>query len=368
MLSAVPPNPSDRPEQQAGGGVLRRIAKALLWPVRRVLDPRFGGMAAQIEAESRVTREHLGALGHDHLTAVLRAQEELKQHLLAQLDDLQKLAVAEMEAAAEASTLVGEAIAGFSADLAAVSEDAEMASGRYFEQLIGEGVEALDARAAAFLNHADSHDGFAAQRNLWFNWPLTIAYEEGDVHLGGVNERIVEIAYALRAVSQLEPGSRILDVGATENTLALSLASLGFSVTALDPRRYPLEHPNLAVAVGTVESWSSNEPFDAALCISTLEHIGSGEYGQAEDPDADAKALAQLHALLREGGLLVLTTPYGKATAGEGARAYDRRRLDELLGDWNVEDFTVIERRDATTWAPSDKPRGEAVALVTARR
>src|SRR5689334_22236918 len=124
MPTSTSPVPPDRAEHQARGGVLRRFAKALLWPVRRVLDPRFAGMAAQIEAESRVTREHLGALGHDHLTEILRAQEDLKQHLLAQLDDLEKLAVAEMGAAAEASTLVGEAIARFSADLAAVSEDA----------------------------------------------------------------------------------------------------------------------------------------------------------------------------------------------------------------------------------------------------
>ena len=67
-----------------------------------------------------------------------------------------------MEAAAEASTLVGEAIAGFRCrPRGREPEDAEMASGRYFEQLIGDGVEALDARAAAFLNHADSHDGFS---------------------------------------------------------------------------------------------------------------------------------------------------------------------------------------------------------------
>ena len=367
MLSAVPPNPSDRPEQQAGGGVLRRIAKALLWPVRRVLDPRFAGMAAQIEAESRVTREHLGALGHDHLTEVLRAQEELKQHLLAQLDDLQKLAVAEMEAAAEASTLVGEAIAGFSADLAAVSEDAEMASGRYFEQLIGDGVEALDARAAAFLNHADSHDGFAAQRNLWFNWPLTVAYEEGDVRLGGVNERIVEIAYALRAVSQLEPGSRILDVGATENTLALSLASLGFSVTALDPRRYPLEHPNLAVAVGTVESWSSNEPFDAALCISTLEHIGSGEYGQAATRcrrersgttarPAPRRRTARAHDALRQGHRRRRRACLRPPPAGRAARRLERGGLHGRRAS----------RRHHV--GPERQASRRGVALITARR
>jgi SAM-dependent methyltransferase len=270
-----------------------------------------------------------------------------------------------MDSAAEASTLLGEALARLTDEVGAARE---LAAGTFFERASRGGLPQLDAATAAFLSHAAGHTGFAAERNLWFNWPVTIAYEEGNARVANVNERIIENPYALRALAAAAPGARILDVGATENTLALSLASLGFAVTALDPRPYPLEHPNLTAVVGPIEDWRPETRFDAVLCISTLEHIGSGEYGQAENVDGDAAALARLHDLAVEDGLLVLTTPYGKHTEGEGARVYDRKRLEDLLADWRVEDLTIVERLDDATWAPRDEPEGEAVALVTARR
>ena len=44
-------------------------------------------------------------------------------------------------------------------------------------------------------------------------------------------------------------------MGASESTVALSLASLGYEVTAIDPRPYPFDHPRLRVVVGNVEDW-----------------------------------------------------------------------------------------------------------------
>jgi hypothetical protein len=341
---------------------VRTVARSVLWPLRRFFDPRFTGIAAQIGAEAHDTRAHIGALIADNGHELLRMQAELADTLM----DLRRLAIAEMDAGVEASALVGEALGNLIAEVEAIRQ----ASGASFDQLREGGVEHLDASAAALLNHADSHEGFAAERNLWFNWPLSLEYEAGDVHVGGVNERIVEVAYALGSVSQLQPGTRILDVGPTESTLALSLASLGFSVTALDPRPYPLTHPNLQVEVGTIEDWESDGRFAGVLCISTLEHIGSGEYGQAAAAKADTAALERLHGLTEQNGLLVLTTPYGRSHDGDGARVYDRARLEALLADWRIEDFTVVGRQDATTWVPTEggEPVGEAVALITARR
>jgi hypothetical protein len=231
-------------------------------------------------------------------------------------------------------------------------------------------LEELGETAARLLNYASSHQGFSAQRNLWFNWPVSITYEPGNVALTNVNERVVEMAYAFRAVSRIEPGARILDVGASESIIALSLASLGYEVTALDPRPYPLEHPRLRVVVGAVEDWEPDETFSAVLCISTLEHIGSGEYGQTVTANADASALDRLHALTRRDGLLVLTTPVGGSTAEGGARVYDSATLETLLANWEIEDFTLVVRQDARTWSVTGEPDpdDEAVALITARR
>jgi len=349
-------------------GGLRAVARGLLWPLRRFFDPRFGGMASQIEAESRLTREHLGALGGDHQTTVLQRQEALEQRVVGELQALRNIAAGEMGAAAETATLVVEALADVAAQLEAVRTHAGLPGESYFERVLQRGVEGLDAPTAAFLNSATGHEGFAAERGLWFNWPLSVGYANGDVRLANVNERIVELPYVFRALSGIEPGARILDVGAAESMIPLSLASLGYSVTALDPRPYPVEHPNLTVTVGTIEDLTAVEPFDAVLCISTLEHVGSGEYGQAEEAGADAAALERIGSLLRTEGLLVLTAPYGEAVDGKGARVYDRARLDELLAGWNVDDLTVVRRRNAITWSPGNDNDVEAVALVTARK
>ena len=93
----------------------------------------------------------------------------------------------------------------------------------------------LDEMMARILNYAASHEGFAAQANLWFNPPILVAYEPQKVAVRWVNERIVEIPYIFRALSRVAPDARVLDVGATESTVCLSLATLGYDVTADRP-------------------------------------------------------------------------------------------------------------------------------------
>jgi 2-polyprenyl-3-methyl-5-hydroxy-6-metoxy-1,4-benzoquinol methylase len=352
-----------------GRGFTRAVPRALLWPLRRFFDPRISGLAQAIE----VTKGHLSqqlVVQSEEVAAVaergLQTQDDIRQ--------VRTLVEADLEAATEATTVIGQSLN----EVRSIAEATEAALGRIegrltpeaYRQLADEGrVEELDGATARFLNYASSYRGFAAQRNLWFNWPVSITYEPQNVTLGNVNERIAEVAYAFRALSGVKPGARILDVGASESTVALSLASLGYEVTAIDPRPYPLEHPRLRVVVGGVEAWNPGETFAAVICISTVEHIGSGEYGQAAATSADADALRRLHTLLERDGLLVLTTPYGNSQHTEGARVYDKARLETLLADWSIEDFTVIGREDAITWSPTNEtPVGEAVALITARR
>ncbi len=92
----------------------------------------------------------------------------------------------------------------------------------------------------------------------------------------------------------------MLDVGAAESILALSLAGLGFAVVALDPRGYPLPHPKLRTETTALEDWETDERFDAILCVSTIEHLGAGEYGESRRPaGADERALARCSSCSR---------------------------------------------------------------------
>jgi 2-polyprenyl-3-methyl-5-hydroxy-6-metoxy-1,4-benzoquinol methylase len=349
------------PETRVGFG--RRIAWTLVWPLRRFFDPRLNWLAHEIE------------VSRSHLSREILAQAAQSEQMRTELAATRTLVGAVLDATAEAATITGQGMT----EIRSIAEDATAALARIegrvtpemARQLSQDGrVDEVDAATSRLLNYASSHRGFAAQRNLWFNWPVSVAHEPGDARIGRVNERVAEFPYAFRALSGVAPGAKILDVGASESTLSLSLASLGYDVTAIDPRPYPLQHPRLRIVVSSIEEWESDETFAAVLCVSTLEHIGSGEYGQARAPSADVAALRRLHALTERNGLLVLTTPYGDAHPTNDARIYDRATLESLLADWLIEDFTVIAREDPVTWSPTTRrdPVGEAVALVTARR
>jgi hypothetical protein len=231
---------------------------------------------------------------------------------------------------------------------------------------------------ADFLNWSNGHTGPAAQAGMWFNPPVTVFHHDGTVRPGDVNERIVEIPYVMGAVGALPPGSHVLDFGATESTVSLSLASLGHDVVAADLRPYPLQHPRIRSLVGPIETWEGPErPFDAVVCLSALEHVGLGAYDEAPTQGELDRTIAELFKRwLRPGGELVLTAPYGAWEVGETQRVYDAAHLDALLEGWTIVERGVCvqtahdrwERADgeppASTWA--DGTRG--VVLVRASK
>ena len=83
-------------------------------------------------------------------------------------------------------------------------------------------ISQLDAPRAHFANYVQSHRGFAAQAGLWINHPVQTAHVAGDVRVDNVNERIVEVPFVFASLNGLPAGSRVLDVGGMESSVALS--------------------------------------------------------------------------------------------------------------------------------------------------
>jgi hypothetical protein len=247
---------------------------------------------------------------------------------------------------------------------------------RAIRGLIGTDLGALGPGAAEYLNWAMGLTGPAAQAGLLFTEPVTTSYRPGTFEPIWVNERIVEVPYALGVLAELTTPSRVLDFGACFSTLALSAASLGHHVTALDLRPYPLRHPNLTAMATAGEDWDGPEhPFDAIVALSSVEHLGLGAYGEAPaESDLDVVLMSRFRSWLGEGGKLVFTAPYGPWDVGEFQRVYDDAHLDALFAGWKVSDQRFYVQDDPMVWLPHSGPpelspwpdARRAVVLITA--
>ncbi len=239
----------------------------------------------------------------------------------------------------------------------------------------------LSPRTYGLLNYEKSHLGFASKAGLWLNHPIALEYTPDEVRWVYTNERVVEIPWVMQGLASLKPPARVLDIGPLESLVALQLASMGYESTALDVRPYQYAHPNLTTVVASILDWPGDgRPFDAVVLLSTLEHIGVGVYGQLEgSSDADARAMARVREMLRAGGTLVFTTPFGRSRTDQTQRVYSGEDVARLLQGFCIKDAALATRRDMKTWTLEpiqfEQLRGttvpddtERVVLITAAR
>ncbi len=214
----------------------------------------------------------------------------------------------------------------------------------------------LSNRTIGPLNFDRTHLGFRSRSGVWVNDPIVLEYSPDGVRWWFTNERIVEIPFTFQAIMEVPPPARVVDIGACESLVALELASLGYTVTAVDIRPYTYIHPNLTAVTASILDWEGDgRPYDVAVLLSTVEHFGLPVYGQtAFDQEADKRAMRKIHDLLKPGGLLILTTPFGKSDVGETQRVYSPADLIPLLEGFRVQRCRIARRKDDKTWLTSE--------------
>ena len=81
------------------------------------------------------------------------------------------------------------------------------------------------------------------------------------------------------------------------------------------------------------------EPVDFIWSFSSIEHSGLGRYGDPLDPFGDLEAVAQMHCMLKPGGVLYLGIPVGPdAVHWNANRVYGKLRLHMILLGWEIID------------------------------
>lgn len=151
----------------------------------------------------------------------------------------------------------------------------------------------------------------------------------------GMTERVVEIPWTL---SRYAGERRVLDIGPS-NAIAEYLDYL----TSLNiPELHgvdlsPASVDGMIMAQADVRHMPYGDSyFDLITCVSTLEHIGLDNRGYridaGLDTDGDVKALEELQRVLKTGGRLLITVPFGKHRDYEWFKQYDLNAWDELVG------------------------------------
>jgi hypothetical protein len=345
---------------------LKRFGRRIMRPVTRPIDGRVADINRRVGDTRRVLEEHDGAM-RERFEELVESDEATRDKVEQLIREIGTYATT----ATESNAYVGVEMRRLEERLSARVDGFVIDHLNHAAQAP---LKDLDGATANLLNRASGHQGFAAETGLWFNPPVTVELSAGQARLGSVNERIVEVPFAFGALSRLNPPARILEVGSAESTFALSLASLGYQVTAVDLNPLPYSHPNLNSIVEPFEDWDpGSERFDATFLISTIEHVGLGAYGEPSGPkDADRATVARVGALLNDGGFMVLTTPYGRAAVDGLERVYDEDALSALLHGWTVVDRRTVLRRDDWTWIARDpeigagKSGSQGVAMVIA--
>ncbi len=166
-----------------------------------------------------------------------------------------------------------------------------------------------------------------------------------------IDERIVEYGWFFEKL-RLEP-SVMLDAGSAlnHNTIIVQekLRNKKLFISTLAPERIAFLDRGISYVFEDLRFTCFREKmFDCIVCISTIEHVGldntllyTCEPDKNENrPEEYLPFVDVLHALLKPGGSLYLTFPFGKAKNHGWFQVFDSRMISALLDRFRPEHHT----------------------------
>jgi len=156
-----------------------------------------------------------------------------------------------------------------------------------------------------------------------------------------LDERVVEFPWVLARLEQ--GGGRLLDAGSALNFLYIlnqeALVRKRIVIYTLAPEDV-IKGPNISYVYGDLrQTLFHDRAFDEIVCISTLEHIGmdntrlysTDAHFEENRPTDYLRAVQEFNRILKPGGRLLVTVPYGRPEYHGWLQQFDRTMVDAVL-------------------------------------
>lgn len=182
-----------------------------------------------------------------------------------------------------------------------------------------------------------------------------------------LDARVVEIPWVLSRLAQRT--GPILDAGSSLNyefvLKAPALAHKKITIVTLAPEAQCHWYLGVSYLFGDLRDLDFRDgSFNATACISTIEHVGMDnsmyagniDLAQRGGPKEFLSAIKELKRVLKPGGVLYITCPFGQYENYGWFQQFDSQLVDALIQEFNPSDYSeTVFRYDADGWKLSDR-------------
>ncbi len=194
-----------------------------------------------------------------------------------------------------------------------------------------------------------------------------------------LDARVVEIPWVLSHLPS--PAGRLLDSGSSLNhSVVLTSSPLKNwtkTVLTLAPEEFAFWDLGISYVYGDLRDLDFKDNwFDAVVCISTIEHVGMdnslyGDNRPASDSGnryAFKTAVQEMRRVLKPGGKLLITFPFGRYEDHGWFQQFDADMADELIKTFNPSQRAEqVFYYHPQGWQNSDRPQAALAEFFDVR-